>query len=129
MTSPLNVLLLGSGGREHAIAVHRLVQVGPGHVQVAAHALERAVGHDEPVALLRHLQPARHQVHALRQAQLPSARLHERARGHEVLQLSPDGRALLAPDAQHPQQFGRGGRVSDAGADQIEQVGGSGHRE
>ena len=63
--------------RHDAVAVHRLIQVAAGDVDVARHLLERLVRHDEP-------EPARvrgdtpdDEVHPVRQAETVAARLNQ----------------------------------------------------
>ena len=55
--------LIALDADDDAVAVHRLVQVGAGDVDVAADALERPVGHDEAVAGGMRLDAADDQIH------------------------------------------------------------------
>ena len=108
--------------RDHAVAVHRLIQVAARDVDVAGHLLDRPIRHDES-------EPARvggdapdDEVHPVRQAVAVAAGLDQLALGDQVLEQSFERRPLLARYLQPLQELSRRGRVVDLVANQLEQL-------
>ena len=64
---------------DDAIAVHGLVQVAAGNVDVAGDVLDRAVGHDETEPARIGRDPPDDQVHQIGQAEAVAARLDQGA--------------------------------------------------
>src|SRR6185295_9211169 len=60
--------------RHHAVAVHGLIEVVAGNENVAADAVDRPIGDDEPETTRVRLDAADHQVHAVRQTEAVAAR-------------------------------------------------------
>ncbi len=89
------VFLDALDAHDHAIAVHRFVEVRAGHVDVAA-VSDRALGHDEAVARRMRFEAPDVQVHFFGQPEALAANLNEFARGDERLEMTPERGALFA---------------------------------
>ncbi len=85
---------------DHAIAVHGLVQIAAGNVDVAGDVLNRAVGHDETEPARIGRDPSDHQVHQVGYAVAVAARLDQGARRDQVFQEALERRPLLARHLQ-----------------------------
>ena len=108
--------------RDDAVAVHRLIQIAAGDVDVAADALNRAIGHDESEPARVGRDPPDDQIHPIGQPVSVAPRLDERALADEVLEQPFERRALLPRYLQPLQQLPRRGRVLDLLANQLEQL-------
>ena len=80
--------------REHAIAVHRFLDVGGRHVDVGRVAAG-LVGNHEAEAGRVHLKAADHEVHLVGQADTAALGLHELARRDERFQEAAECRAFF----------------------------------
>ena len=82
--------------RDDAVAVHRLIQIAAGDVQVAFHALERPVWHDESEAARVRHDLADDKVHSIGESIPVSAGLDEGAALYEVAHQLFERGALLS---------------------------------
>ena len=108
--------------RDDAVAVHGLIEIAAGDVDVAGDAVDRAIGHDEsePAGVGR--DPSDDQVHSIGQAVAVAPRLDERAGAGELLEQPLERRALLSRYLQPLEQLPRRRRVLDFVANQLEQL-------
>ncbi len=108
--------------RDDAVAVHGLVEIAAGDVDVAGDLLVRAVRHDEAEAAGVRRDLADHEVHPVGHAVAVAARLDERAAGHELAEQALEGGALLARQLQPLQQFAGGGGMLDLLPNELQEL-------
>src|SRR5439155_11359068 len=113
---------------DHAVAVHRFVEVWPGDVDVAAR-IERALGGDEAVSGRMRLQPADVEIHLLGQAETVPANLNEIARRDERFDVSFERSALVARNTENLEQLAHGGGMMYPLAHEGEHLVASKHRD
>ena len=105
-----------------AIAVHGLIQVAAGDVDVAGHLFERPIRHDEAEAARIGGDSPDDQVHPIRQAITVAPGLDQLAVGDELAQQAFEGRALLPGELEPLQQLAGRGGVVDLFPNQLEQL-------
>ena len=105
-----------------AIAMHRLIQIAAGNVDVARHLLERPIRHDEAKAARVGRDPADDEIHPVGQAVTVAARLHQLAVGHQLPEQALESRALLTGKLEPLEQLARGGGVVYLFANQLEEL-------
>ena len=110
---PLGPIVAGPlDPRDDVVAVHRLVQIGAGDIDVTGHAFDRPIRDDEPEAARMRLDAPDHQVHAVRKTEPVAPRLNQVTGLDEAVQEAFQGGPLLARDLQSLHQFaGRRGMV------------------
>jgi hypothetical protein len=108
--------------RDNAIAMHRLVQVCPRDVDIAVHALDRAVRDDESESARMRLDLADDKVHPVGQTEAVAARLNQLSGLDQRLQESCDGGPLFAGDFQALQELTGRCRMVHSVADGREQL-------
>ena len=82
--------------RDDAVAVHGLIEVAAGDVDVAVDLFERPVRHDEAESARIGGDPPDDEVHPVRQAIAVAAGLDELAAGDELAEKTLEGGALFA---------------------------------
>ena len=105
----------------HPIAVHRLVQVRSGDVDVAA-AVERALRCNKPVAGRVRLQASHVEIHLLRQTVAVTANLDQIAGRDQRAHVALERGALLFRDLEDLNELAHSGRVVHALAQQREHL-------
>ena len=108
--------------RDDAVAVHGLIQIAAGDVDVAGDTLDGTIGHDEAEPARVRRDPPDDQVHSIGQTVAVAARLDERPGAGELLEQPLERRALLARYLQPLEQLSRRRRVLDFVANQLEQL-------
>ena len=108
--------------RNDAVAVHGLIQIAAGDIDVAGDAINRAIGYDESEAARMGRDPPDDQIHPIRQAVSVSPSFDERTLADQVLQQAFEGRALVPRDFQALQELSRRRRMLDLVANQLEQL-------
>ncbi len=108
--------------RDDAVAVHRLVQVAAGDVDVAVDPLHRPIGHDESKSPRVGGDAPDDEIHPIGQAVAVAPRLDELALRDQILEQSFERRALVPRYLQPLQQLSRRRRVLDLVANQLEQL-------
>ena len=106
---------------DDAVAVHRLVEMRAGHVDVAAR-VKRTLGDDEAVAAGMRLQTADVQVHLLGQTEAVSTNLNEIAGGDERFEMAFERRAIFAGNLENLKELAHAGRVMHPVAHQRENL-------
>ena len=96
---------------DDAVAVHRLIQVAAGDIDVALDVLDRPIRDDEAEPARIGGDPADDQVHAVRQAVAVAACLDQVAGGDQVLQEPLERRSFIAGNPQALQHLARRGGV------------------
>ena len=107
---------------DNAVAVHRLVEMRTGNVDVAAARFERALRRDEAVAGRMRLQPADVEVHLFGQAEAVPANLDQLAGSDERRDVPLERRALVARDFENLHQLAHAGGMVDALAHEREDL-------
>ena len=102
---------------DDAVALHRLLEVGAGDVDVAADALDRAFRPDEAEALGAHVDAPDDEVHAVGQAEVAAAGGDDGAGRDEVLEAAAERRPVLARDLEPLGELRQGGGMVDLLAD------------
>ena len=102
---------------DDAVALHRLLEVDAGDVDVAADAFDRALGPDEAEALGAHVDPSDHEVHAVGQAEVAAAGGDDGAGRDEVLEAAAERRPILPRDLEPLGELRQGGGMVDLLAD------------
>ena len=97
--------------RDDPIAVHGLIQVAPGDIQIPLHVLQRPIRHHEAETPRMGHHSSDNQVHPVGEAEPVASRFHEVAALDEVGKEAFEYRALLPGQLQGLQQLTRGGRV------------------
>ena len=92
-----------------AVAVHRLVEMRVGNVDVAAAGFERPLRRHEPVARRVRLQAADVEVHLLGQTETIASNLNEVARGDERFDVPLERRAVVLRHFEYLQQLAHAG--------------------
>ena len=108
--------------RDDAVAVHGLIQVAAGDVDVARHALRGTIRHDEAEPARVRGDPADDQVHTIGQPVTVAAGLDQVSRPDEILEQALEGRALLARYLQSLLELPRRRRVLDFLANQLREL-------
>ena len=108
--------------RDDAVAVHRLIQVAAGDVDIPAHAVNRAIGHDESEPARMGRNPPDDEIHPVGQAVAVAASLDELALAHQVLEQPLERRALFPRYLQALQELSRRSRMLDLLANQLQQL-------
>ena len=97
--------------RHDPVAVHRLVQVGAGNVEVAVHPVDRVLRRHEAESPRMHLDRTGHQPHPVRQAVAVAPDPDELAGGDQRRQTAAERAALRRRQPQLPQQLADRGRM------------------
>ena len=97
---------------EHAIAVHRLLDVGGRHIYVGRVAAG-LVGNHEAEAGRVHLEAADHEVHLVGQPDTPALGLHELARRDERFQETAECGPFFLRNLERFRKLARRGRMRD----------------
>ena len=108
--------------RDHAVAVHGLIQVAAGDEDVAGHSFERAVRHDEakPARVCHHASDD--QVHPVGQAEAVAPRLDEDRRARRGPSAAASARSLLARYLEPLEELPRRRGMVDFFPNQLQQL-------
>ena len=107
---------------DDAVAVHGLIEVAAGDVDIAADVFEGPIRHDEAKAARVGGDPPDHEVHPVRQAIVMAAGLDEVTGGDELAEKALDGGALFAWNLEPLQQLAWRRRMVDLVPNQLEQL-------
>ena len=107
---------------DDAVAVHGLIEVAAGDVDVAADVFEGPIRHDEAEAARVGGDPPDHEVHPVRQAIAIAAGLDEVTGGDELAEKALEGGALFAWNLEPLQQLAWRRRMVDLVPNQLEQL-------
>ncbi len=102
---------------DDAVALHRLLEVDAGDVDVAADAFDGALGPDEAEALGAHVDASDHEVHPVGQPEVAAAGGDDRAGRDELLEPAAERRPVLARDLEPLGELRQGGGMVDLLAD------------
>ena len=105
---------------DDAIAVHRLIQVAPGDVDVACDLFERPIRNHEAKPSGVGRDPADDEIHAIRQAVPVAPGLYELAAGDQLPEQALERGTLFARKLEPLEQLTRGGGVVDLVANQLQ---------
>jgi hypothetical protein len=107
---------------DDAIAMHRLIQIAAGDVDVAGNLFQRPVRDDKAETSWIGRDAAHDEVHSIRQAVPVAAGLHQLAVGHQLPEQPLEGRPLLSWKLEPLEQLARRRGVVDLFPNQLEQL-------
>jgi hypothetical protein len=90
---------------ENAIAVHRLVQVVAGHVDIACHFVDRLIELDEAKAVGVHRDAPGREVHQFGHTEVPAACFNQRTAIDQGLECPPNAWGFRLRQFQGPHQL------------------------